>query len=295
MKVLLTGTTGNLGTALLESAPKGIEIVKTSRKGEPGSIRLDLRNSADCVEAVMAIKPDWVLNAGAFTAVDRAEVEVDEAIAINAEAPRAFSEALLRAGGRILQISTDYVFSGNQVTPYLPTQIPDPLSAYGHSKALGEKAVFDLLGRSGQGIIMRTSWMIGATGNNFATKMLDLHRRGGEIGVVSDQIGCTTSVRTLASACWKILDQQISLPVLHWKDGGACTWYDVAVAVGELALELGIIDKAARVNPLVTEDYPLPATRPSYSLLDCSETRKLLKLPTIPWRSALKSILEEIA
>ena len=152
---------------------------------------------------------------------------------------------------------------------------------------------------SGHGVILRTSWVIGPVGKNFALTMLRLHREREQIGVVADQVGCPTSTATLAVACWRVIaamDTPAGLPaVLHWSDAGAASWYDVAVAVGELGLELGLLERAAVVNPITTADYPTPAQRPSYSLLDCTATRKALDLPPTHWRQALRQLLEAVA
>ncbi|MFN4865400.1 MAG: dTDP-4-dehydrorhamnose reductase [Cyanobium sp.] len=303
MKVLLTGAAGQLGQALRQQAPAGIDLIATSRGGGEGLVALDLANAEACRAAVLELKPDWVLNGGAYTAVDKAESEAELALAVNGGAPRAFAEALLQTGGRLLQVSTDFVFNGQQGSPYRPEQARDPLGAYGRTKAAGEEAVEAVLASSGRGVILRTSWVMGPVGKNFALTMLRLHRERGAsgqaLGVVEDQVGCPTSTHTLAAACWRVIaatDTTAGLPaVLHWSDAGAASWYDVAVAVGELGQELGLLQQPAPVNPLTTAEYPLPAQRPSYSLLDCSSSRKALQLAPTPWRQALRQLLEAVA
>lgn len=298
MKILLTGAAGQLGQALRQQLPVGVELIATSRSGNPaiGLLPLDLADAAACRVAVLEHRPDWVLNGGAYTAVDRAESEPELALAVNGGAPRAFAEALADTGGRLLQVSTDFVFNGQQGSPYRPEQARDPLGAYGRTKAAGEEAVEQVLGGSGRGVILRTSWVMGPVGKNFALTMLRLHRERGasgqSLGVVEDQVGCPTSTATLAAACWRVITAQVQEPVLHWCDAGAASWFDVAVAVGELAQELGLLQQPAPVNPLTTAEYPLPAQRPSYSLLDCSSSRRALGLAPTPWRQALKLLLE---
>jgi dTDP-4-dehydrorhamnose reductase len=278
----------------------GVELIVTSRSGESatGLLPLDLADAAACRAAVLEYRPDWVLNGGAYTAVDRAESEPELALAVNGGAPRAFAEAVADTGGRLLQVSTDFVFNGQQGSPYRPEQARDPLGAYGLSKAAGEEAVEQVLGGSGRGVILRTSWVIGPVGKNFALTMLRLHRERGAsgqaLGVVEDQVGCPTSTATLAAACWRVITANVKEPVLHWCDAGAASWFDVAVAVGELALELGLVQQPAPVNPLTTAEYPLPAQRPSYSLLDCSSSRRALGLAPTPWRQALRQLLEAL-
>ncbi len=299
MKVLLTGAAGQLGQALRQQLPAGVELIATRRSGDGGGadgslLPLDLADAGACHAMVLEHRPHWVLNAGAYTAVDKAESEPDLALAVNGGAPRAFAEALLDTGGRLLQVSTDFVFNGRQGSPYRPDQPRDPLGAYGRSKAAGEEAVEQLLGGSGRGVILRTSWVIGPAGKNFALTMLRLHREREQIGVVADQVGCPTSTATLAAACWRVISANLQEPVLHWSDAGAASWFDVAVAVGELGLELGLLERMAMVTPLTTAEYPLPAQRPSYSLLDCSGSRRTLGLAPTPWRQALRRLLEGV-
>jgi dTDP-4-dehydrorhamnose reductase len=310
MRVLLTGAAGQLGQILRQQCPPGVELIASSRSGGEGLIPLDLADPAACRAAIAVHRPDWVLNAGAYTAVDRAEVDAAEAWAVNAGAPRAFAEALAErsspVAGGLLQLSTDFVFSGRQGSPYRPEQPCDPLGVYGASKAAAEQVVLARLGAEGngaaRGLILRTSWLMGPVGRNFAQTMLRLHREhaGSDqpLRVVADQVGCPTSTLSLAAACWRVLqrccDPSVPSPrprILHWSDAGAASWYDVAVAVGELAVELGLLRQGASVQPITTADYPTPAQRPSYSLLDCSQTRRFLDLQPHHWRQALRQLL----
>lgn len=294
MKVLLTGAVGQLGQALLASKSKELEVIATSRSGGEGIQALDLADPQACREAVRFHRPDWVLNGGAYTDVDRAESEPDLAYAVNAGAPRAFAEALLETGGSLLQLSTDFVFSGQQGFPYRVDQQRDPLGVYGSSKAEGEQAVEQVLAAEGRGIVLRTSWVYGPVGRNFMLTMLRLHREREQLNVVADQVGCPTSTSTLSAACWAVIDKrrQDSFPfTLHWSDAGAASWYDFAVAIGELAAAKNLLERPAKVNPIPAADYPTPAQRPSYSLLDCSETREVLGLGACHWRSALDQVM----
>jgi len=205
MKILLTGAAGQLGHALRQQVPVGVELIATSRSGDDGCadgglLPLDLVDADASRAAVLEHRPDWVLNGGAYTAVDRAESEPELALAVNGGAPRAFAEALADTGGRLLQLSTDFVFNGQQGSPYRPEQARDPLGVYGLTNAAGEEAVEQVLGGSGRGVILRTSWVIGPVGRNFALTMLRLHRERGAsgqaLGVVEDQVGCPTSTAT---------------------------------------------------------------------------------------------------
>ncbi len=289
MKVLLTGREGQLGTALQASLPEGVILIATGRS------ELDLADHAACRQAVRYHRPDWVLNAGAYTAVDRAESEADQAMAINAGAPQAFAEALRDTGGRLLQVSTDFVFNGAQGSPYQPDQALDPLGVYGATKAAGETAALALPGAR----VLRTSWVYGPVGKNFCLTMLRLHAMkaaaGEPLGVVADQVGCPTATHTLAAACWRAIGIGTDADgprTLHWSDAGAASWYDFAVAIGELGVAAGLLERAAEVRPLTTADYPTPARRPSYSLLDCSSSRLTLALDPVHWGAALAEVLE---
>ena len=305
MKVLITGAAGQLGRALSRSVPEAIagepvQLITTAREGGSGVRALDLTDAAACRDLVQELRPDWVINAAAYTAVDRAESEPELARAVNAGAPAAFAEALQGSGGRILQLSTDFVFNGQQGSPYRPQSLRDPLGVYGASKAAGEAAVEQILGGSGRGLILRTSWVMGPVGHNFALTMLRLHRQragtGEPLAVVADQVGCPTSTHTLAAACGRVLatDPPTLPAVLHWCDAGAASWYDVAVAVGDLGQELGLLAQPARVVPITSADYPTPARRPSYSLLDCTASRALLTLEPVHWRTALRQLLAQL-
>jgi dTDP-4-dehydrorhamnose reductase len=292
MKVLLTGREGQLGTALQASLPEGVILIATGRS------ELDLADHAACRQAVWDHRPDWVLNAGAYTAVDRAESEADRAMAINAGAPQAFAEALRDTGGRLLQVSTDFVFNGAQGSPYRPDQALDPLGVYGATKAAGETAALALPGAR----VLRTSWVYGPVGKNFCLTMLRLHAAKAAaaepLGVVADQVGCPTATHTLAAACWRAIGIGADADgprILHWSDAGAASWYDFAVAIGDLGVAAGLLERAAEVRPLSTAAYPTPAQRPSYSLLDCTSSRAALGLEPLYWRAALAQILERVA
>jgi dTDP-4-dehydrorhamnose reductase len=287
VRVLLTGRDGQLGQALVAAAPQHWQLVACGRS------ELDLADPEACRQAVREHRPDWVLNAGAYTAVDRAESEPDLALAVNAGAPQAFADALAERGGQLLQVSTDFVFAGDQGHPYRPDQPLAPLGVYGASKAEGEVRIAARL-PADRFCVLRTSWVYGPVGRNFCLTMLRLHREraaaGQALPVVADQVGCPTATHGLAAACIAAIERQVS-GLQHWSDAGAASWYDFAVAIGELAVEAGLLECAAAVRPISSEEYPTPARRPSYSLLACAPTRAALALPPQHWRSALAQVL----
>jgi dTDP-4-dehydrorhamnose reductase len=200
-----------------------------------------------------------------------------------------------------LQVSTDFVFNGAQGTPYRPEQPVDPLGVYGASKAAGEAAALALPGAR----VLRTSWVYGPVGHNFCRTMLRLHREraatGQPLAVVADQVGCPTSTHTLAAACWRAIG--VGAPgaaaagprILHWSDAGVASWYDFALAIGELGVAAGVLERAAGVIPITTTDYPTPARRPGYSLLDCTTTRQVLALVPAHWRVALAQVMAQLS
>ncbi len=296
MKVLLTGSAGQLGNALISQQPKilsgkRVELIACTRK------ELNLADPDAIYQLVNEQRPDWVINAGAFTNVDQAEKDFALAKAVNALAPAAFADALSEFGGRLLQLSTDFVFNGKQGSPYKPHQGVDPLGVYGASKAEGEIAALRLPGAR----LLRTSWVYGPIGKNFCLTMLRLHEVKASadepIGVVADQVGCPTATHTLAKACWRALELEDSEQsrILHWSDAGAASWYDFAIAIGELGIEVGLLDKSAVVKSIKTIDYPTPAKRPSFSILDCSITYRLLGFEPLYWRNALREVLLKVS
>ena len=290
MRVLITGAAGQLGQELQQSCPAPVELLAFGRE------QLDLADPAACRAAVEKHQPDWLINAGAYTAVDRAETEPELAELVNAQAPGAFAAALQQTGGCLLQVSTDFVFNGEQGHPYRLDQPCDPIGVYGRTKAAGEQAAVEGLAPE-RLAILRTSWVYGPVGRNFLLTMLRLHAIKAEAGdplrVVADQVGCPTSTTTLAQACWSMIEHAAH-GMHHCSDSGAASWYDFAVAIGELGVAAGRLSSAACVEPITTAEYPTPAQRPGYSLLDCSATRSLLGLPACHWRAALAEVIGRI-
>ena len=290
MKVLLTGGSGQVGQEIIKSKPEEIKIIKPSKK------TLDLSDYIACKKFVKDHKPDWIINCGAYTQVDEAEKNIQLSQKINGYALGAFVEAINELNANLLHISTDFVFDGNQNFPYKENQIRNPLSQYGSSKALGEELIEKKINDIEKATILRTSWVISPIGKNFILTMLRLHSEKEIIKVVSDQIGCPTSAKELAKVCWRIIElkKKKNLPfIFHWSDAGVASWFDIAVAVGELAKELVINKKEAIVLPINTSEYPTPARRPKYSLLNIQNTSNLLDINPVHWRKNLRNILIE--
>lgn len=278
MKVLITGAKGQLGRALIQSAPPGLELFTADR------FALDLANGDALRRAVLQVRPDLVINAAAYTAVDRAESEPELAFAINAKAVGVIAAAVEEIGGTLVQISTDFVFDGNTARPYVPSDARSPLSIYGSSKAAGEDAA------GTNAVVVRTQWVHGAGGVNFVSTMLRLMGTSEEVRVVADQVGAPTWTVSLVKVIWKLGMQGMTGP-WHWTDAGVASWYDYAVAIQEEALALGLLGRPVRVVPVSTKDYPMRAKRPAYALLNSFATREALGLPGVHWRHNLRQHL----
>ena len=278
MKVLITGAGGQLGRALQRTAPAGAQIVALGRDG------LDIGDAAAVAGLVAAHAPDLVINAAAYTAVDRAESEEAQAFRINGQAPGHLAAAAHAQGARFIHVSTDFVFDGTAGSPYAPDHPTAPLGVYGVSKFAGEEAV-----RSAhpQALIVRTAWVYGVTGTNFVRTMLRLMAERDKVGVVADQIGTPTCADSLARALWA-LDAAGARGTHHWTDSGAASWYDFAVAIQEEAVAIGLLDRAVPIAPIATSDYPTPAQRPSYSVLDKRSAIALIGLAAPHWRVNLR-------
>ena len=262
MKILLSGASGQLGQAILQLAPPGWEVLGLDRSA------LDVSDAAQVESCVSGLRPDVIINAAAYTAVDKAESEPELARAINTEGARHLAAAAARHGAWPIQISTDFVFDGQRSTPY-PTDAPtNPLSVYGLTKRDGETAAMEA--SDGQATILRTAWVYGPVGHNFMRTMLRLLREREVLRVVSDQVGTPTSTHSIARALFALIAEQSGRgQILHWTDAGVASWYDFACRVRECLLNNGQRERLASVQPIRTREYPTPARRPHFSLLEC--------------------------
>lgn len=284
MKVIITGAGGQLGQALQACAPADAVVIPL------GHGDLDIADSRAVSEIVSANHPDLILNAAAYTAVDKAESDVETARAINAIGPANLALAAREAGARLVHVSTDFVFDGMSGMPYGPDAPTAPIGAYGITKLEGENAVS---AAKPDALIVRTAWVYGSTGNNFVRTMLRLMAEWDEVRVVVDQIGSPTFAGGLAQAVWA-LDAVGATGIHHWTDSGAASWYDFAVAIQEEALALGLLSRAVPILPISTTAYPTPARRPHYSVLNKEATFALLGKPAPHWRENLRRMLKDI-
>jgi len=286
MHVLITGANGQLGQELLKSAPVSTKVSAVDRDG------LDVSDNLAVHALLLELKPDIVINAAAYTAVDKAEQEQALAFAVNADGARNLAAACGELGARFIHVSTDFVFDGNHSTPYRPEDEAKPLGVYGASKLEGER---NIIAQYPDGsLIIRVGWLYSCFGQNFVKTMLRLMGEREELGVVSDQIGTPTHAAGLAQAIWQFADESFTTGIYHWSDAGVASWYDFAVAIMEEAVAAGKLEKAISVKPIRTVDYPTPAQRPRYSVLDKTATWTHLDLKPLHWRVALRQMLQHL-
>lgn len=281
MKALIVGAGGQLGHALVATCPVGAEIVTCDQD------TVDITDPARVAAFVAEVSPDVIFNAAAYTAVDKAESDVETALAVNGAAVGYLATAAGAVGARLVHVSTDFVFDGQARAPYASGAVPAPLGAYGRTKLAGERAA------GPDALIVRTAWLYGPIGGNFVRTMLRLMAAHPQVRVVADQVGCPTYAPALATALWNLAEQGAT-GTYHFSDGGEASWYDFAVAIQDDALALGLLTKSVPIVPITTADYPTPAQRPAYSVLDCSATYALLDRPPTPWRDNLNIMLKEI-
>jgi dTDP-4-dehydrorhamnose reductase len=285
MKILLTGCAGQLGRELKRSLASLGEVVACDRR------QIDLADPDAVRDAVRAIAPDAIVNAAAYTAVDKAEAEPATAGAINTVAPGILADEAKRLGALLVHYSTDYVFDGAKPTPYIEDDVTAPLSAYGRSKRDGDLAISASGARY---LTLRTSWVYGLHGANFMKTMLRLAREHDELRVVDDQIGAPTWTRHLADATAMILARdETPQGVYHLAAAGETSWHGYAEAIVAEARVAGLLEKLPGVRRITSADYPLPALRPTNSRLDCSRFHRDFGLALPDWRTGLIDCLAD--
>ncbi|MCH2161019.1 MAG: dTDP-4-dehydrorhamnose reductase [Phycisphaerales bacterium] len=285
MKVMVTGACGQLATELKRTVPAEVRLESLSID------QLCVTDRLEVLQVVEKADPDVVINAAAYTAVDKAEEEEPLATRINGDGPRHLAEAVAGTQSRLVHVSTDFVFDGTLSRPYRTDDATNPISAYGRSKLAGELAVRQVLGS--EALVVRSSWVYASHGKNFLGTMLRLMSERGRVGVVADQVGSPTWARTLASGIWNLVLQEAS-GTHHLTDAGVASWFDFAVAIRELGVARGLLDETVVVDPIRTVDYPTPAARPSYGVMDKTDTFNLLGGSTPHWRSALACCMDEL-
>jgi dTDP-4-dehydrorhamnose reductase len=283
MKVLVTGAQGQVGRGLMASVPAGVTTVGLTRA------ELDIGDADAVQRAVEVHRPDVVINAAAYTAVDRAESEPDLARRVNGLGPRHLARAAAAVSARLVHISTDFVFDGRAGTPYAPDAPTAPLGVYGQTKLEGEQAVRELLPQAS--LVLRTAWVYAAQGSNFLRTMLRVMSEKRQVRVVADQVGTPTAADSLAIVLWGLASRPELTGLHHFTDAGVASWYDFAVAIAEEATALHLLPPGVQVTAIGTTDYPTPARRPGYSVLDKRSLLAVLPLEHHHWRVSLRRVL----
>jgi dTDP-4-dehydrorhamnose reductase len=286
MKTVIVGAAGQLGRALFRNVPAGVDAVGLDRS------ELDITRQGAVAEAVRLHQPAVVINASAHTAVDLAESEPQKAYAINADAVASLAGACASQRIRFVHVSTDFVFDGSSGRPYRPDDATNPLGVYGASKLAGEHKIAAYTGLDWS--VVRTARVYASGGCNFVLTMLRLFNEHPVVRVVADQIGSPTSALSLSECVWRAATSGQLQGIAHFTDAGVASWYDFAVAIYEEASQLGLVAKSVDVQPIQTKDYPTPARRPSYSVLDVTATTAALGLTPVHWRTNLRQVLREL-
>ena len=286
MRVLVLGGGGQVANAVVAAAPAQHTVAAKSRA------ELDIGDATAVRHALAETRAQWLVNGAAYTAVDLAEDQSAQAIAVNDVAVGVLAAAASTAGCRLLHLSTDFVFDGKSNRAYLPADQTNPLSVYGASKLGGERHVLN--GAGGSGIVLRTAWVYAAAGRNFVLTMLRLMREKEQLSVVCDQIGTPTWAGGIAAAIWGLIDAGAPGGIYHWTDLGVASWYDFAVAIQDEALTRGLLSRAIPINPISSASYPTRARRPAFSVLDTGSTRATIQAPARHWRHNLRTMLDEL-
>jgi len=283
MNILITGCNGQLGNEmqLQEKNYPQHRFFNTDIN------ELDITNQLAISDFVSRNEIGGIVNCAAYTAVDKAETNQQLCTALNTEAPAYLAAAVEKRGGWLIQISTDYVFNGTKHTPYVETDTPCPDSVYGSTKLAGELGVSKFCSHT---MIIRTAWLYSTFGNNFVKTMIRLGKEKPELGVIFDQIGTPTYARDLAVAIMTAIEQGVIPGVYHFSNEGVCSWYDFTKTIHRLA---GITK--CHVKPLHTSEYPTPATRPAYSVLDKTKIKQTYDIEIPYWETSLKECIEKLS
>jgi dTDP-4-dehydrorhamnose reductase len=286
MKVLITGKGGQLAWELERLAPETWEVISAGRS------ELDITNEKLVGAFIAELKPNLIINAAAYTAVDQAEKDSEIAHAVNELGVKYLAQACKKEGARLLHVSTDFIFDGSSTSPYQTDAVPNPLNVYGASKLAGDNALNELLPEAS--VIVRTAWVYSANGNNFVKSMLRLMQEKPQLGIIYDQVGTPTWAKGLAQWLWIIASKPEVKGTYHWTDAGVASWYDFAIAIQELGLEKGLLQQAIPVLPIPSTAYPTPAKRPTFSVIDKSSAELVSDFNTTHWRKQLSSMMDEL-
>jgi dTDP-4-dehydrorhamnose reductase len=284
-RVVLLGGFGQLGKLIQESKPADTELYAFSSRD------FDICNPAHHELVYKDLAPTTIINASAYTQVDKAETEPERAFEINAQGPALMAEASPKAC-RIIHFSTDFVFDGKTQSAYKPSDLAAPLSIYGASKLAGENKLRELRPDS---TIIRTAWLYSAEGKNFMNTMLILMAGREELPIVNDQFGTPTSAHGLAEVLWRFVANRNLKGIYHWTDQGVASWYDFATEIQKQAFDLGLLKKKILLRAISTSEYPTPAQRPKNSVLDKSATYDAINFTGKSWQQELETVLKQLS
>ena len=286
MTILVFGSSGQLARSLRD----------TKQNREPFFVdrtTCDLADPSEVDAILERKKPDFIINAAAYTSVDKAEEEPELVRQVNEESVRRMAAFSHANNAQLIHVSTDFVFDGSKQSPYRPGDAASPLGEYGKSKLAGERAALQEAPESI--MVIRTSWVYSENSSNFVKTMLRLMNEKDGLDVVNDQRGSPTYAHGLAEMIWRIADQNLfTAGIFHWADEGSITWCEFAKAIQEEALKAGYLSQAIPINAITTEDYPAPAARPAFSVLDNTKLAKLVGIEPTPWRQNLVLMLSRL-
>ncbi|MCC4275245.1 dTDP-4-dehydrorhamnose reductase [Marinomonas communis] len=289
MRILLTGKNGQLGRCFLDVASAEHDVLGF------GSDELDISDASQVAERIAQVKPDIIVNAAAYTAVDKSEEDRERAYAVNELGVKYLAEQAALLDIPVIHVSTDYVFDGRAVTPYLPSDQTNPQGVYGASKLAGEKA---LAAATTKYIVLRTAWVFSEYGNNFVKTMIRLAKERDTLGVVADQYGCPTYAGDLALVIKQLCEQYQAKHDLPWGGYHYCgdmptSWHGFARTIFALAKEQGVIESIPKLNAISSDQYPTPVKRPEYSVMDLKRLDEL-RVKASQWVGSLNQVLERL-
>ncbi len=297
-QILLLGANGQVGFELCRSlAPLG-QVHVADRSGGDGRLAVDLARPGSAAEVIAAIKPDWIVNAAAYTAVDKAEQEHELADRVNHLAVAEIAAAADEVGAKLVHYSTDYVFNGRARSPYVESHPTEPLGVYGQTKLAGEHALAE---RCAEHLILRTAWVYASRGHNFLRSMLRLAAERPRLTIVADQLGAPTPARQIADATALLLQTQDASfeahkhwGTYHLTAAGLTSWYGFACAIIESAHQAGWLSAMPPITAIATADYPTPASRPAFSALDSGRLRRHFGIALPGWESGLAQVMGQL-
>ncbi|HEY5775713.1 MAG TPA: dTDP-4-dehydrorhamnose reductase [Xanthomonadales bacterium] len=301
MNILLTGAAGQLGSELRPLLSAHGNLTATDRNKPVSATgnwqEFDIGDGAKLEALLNRSQPRLIVNTAAYTAVDQAEANRETAFNINAELPSRLAVWAKRNDARLLHYSTDYVFDGQATRPYLETDAPNPQNIYGESKLAGERALETVVCKH---VTLRTSWVYSSHGKNFVLSMIDLARRGLTLRVVDDQHGCPTWARNLAHAsvavieAWQANGSAGGSGVFHYCDDRSLCWYDFACTIFDLAVRAGLLDRVPVLTPVPSSEFPQPAARPKWSVLDTGRIKETFNILPASFEDSLQTVIDEI-